>query len=145
MARSVSVKIPTASVIEMIEAKLAELNKAEADYPDLLIAYNEAMIKFTENLVDFAFDNKNSIASPDNYDWALDKISITNDWRGSISIGIGKKLADQLGELPKKPDEFSSYANKQKKADLEKTLRLLKMTDQPTITSSTYNSVLDLL
>jgi hypothetical protein len=38
MARSVSVKLPTSVVVEMIENKLVEIAKAEADYPKLLSA-----------------------------------------------------------------------------------------------------------
>jgi hypothetical protein len=62
-----------------------------------------------------------------------------------VSIALGKDLVAKIGEKPEKPTDPSTWQNKEKKEKLEKTLKLLKLTEQETITSSTYNSVLDLL
>jgi hypothetical protein len=145
MARSVSVKLPTSVVVEMIENKLAEIAKAEADYPKLLSAYKKDIVSFTENLLDLANKNKKNVVDYGEYEFEGGKIAINSDWRGSVSIALGKDLVAKIGEKPEKPIDPSTWQNKDKKEKLEKTLQLLKLTSQETITSSTYNSVLDLL
>jgi hypothetical protein len=145
MARSVSVKIPTSVVIEMIETKLAELKKAEADYPKLLSAYKKDIVSYTADLIDLVSKNKKSVVDYADYGNQEDNISINSDYRGSITLAIGKELVAKLGKKPEKPEDPTGWHKDQKKTELEKTLKLLKLTEQETITSSTYNSVLDLL
>jgi hypothetical protein len=145
MARSVSVKIPTSVVIEMIETKLAELNKAEVEYPKLLSAYKKDIATFTTDLIDLVGKNKKSVVDYSDYSFDESNIAINSDYRGSITIAIGKDLVSKIGKKPEKPENPDNYGHKQKKTELEKTLKLLRLTDQETITSSTYNSVLDLL
>lgn len=145
MARSVSVKIPTSVVIEMIETKLAELKKAEVDYPKLLSAYKKDIVSYTTDLIDLVSNNKKSVVDYADYGNQEDNISINSDYRGSITLAIGKDLVAKVGTKPEKPEDPTGWHKNQKKTELEKTLKLLKLTEQETITSSTYNSVLDLL
>ena len=145
MARSVSVKIPTAIVIEMIETKLADLDKAEKDYPKLLSAYNKEIISYTTEVLELISKNKKSVVDYNDYSFDGNNIAINSEWRGSLTISIGKDLVSKIGEKPKKPEDVDNWHTKQKREQLGKTLTLLKLTEQETITSSTYNSVLDLL
>jgi hypothetical protein len=147
MARSVSVKIPTSVVIEMIETKLATLTKAEADYPKLLSAYKKDVAEYFLDLVALADKQKKKYVDFDN-DFngnGGSNISYTTSYNGSGSIVFGKELLETLGEAPKKPENVDTWQTRQNKEQLEKTLKLLRLTEQETITSSTYNSVLDLL
>ena len=145
MARSVSVKIPTSVVIEMIETKLADLTKAQADYPKLLSAYNKAIVSYTQDVLDLIGKNKKSVVDYSDYSFDSDNISLNSEWRGSLTIAVGKGLASKIGDKPVKPEDPDNWHTKEKRQQLEKTLKLLKLTEQETITSSTYNSVLDLL
>lgn len=145
MARSVSVKLPTSVVVEMIENKLADIAKAEADYPKLLSAYKKDIITFTADAIALAEKNRKNVVSYDDYNSDTNNIAINSDWRGSISIVLGKDLVAKIGTKPEKPEDPTNWQTRDKKEKLEKTLKLLKLTDQETITSSTYNSVLDLL
>lgn len=145
MARSVSVKIPTSVVIEMIETKLADLDKAQVDYPKLLSAYNKEIVSYTQEVLDLISKNKKSVVDYNDYSFDGNNIAINSEWRGSLTISIGKELVSKIGEKPKKPEDVDNWHTKQKREQLEKTLKLLKLTEQETITSSTYNSVLDLL
>ena len=145
MARSVSVKLPTSVVVEMIENKLAEIAKAEADYPKLLSAYKKEIVSFTADLIDLVSKNKKSIVDYSDYGNQEDNISINSDYRGSVSIAVGKEIVAKIGSKPEKPSDPDTWQIRDKKEKLEKTLSLLKLTTQETITSSTYNSVLDLL
>jgi hypothetical protein len=145
MARSVSVKLPTSVVVEMIENKLAEIAKAEVEYPKLLSAYKKQIVSFTADLIDLVSKNKKSIVDYSDYGNQEDNISINSDYRGSVSIAVGKEIVAKIGTKPEKPSDPDTWQNRDKKEKLEKTLSLLKLTTQETITSSTYNSVLDLL
>ena len=145
MARSVSVKLPTSVVVEMIENKLAEIAKAEADYPKLLSAYKKEIVSFTADLIDLVSKNKKSIVDYSDYGNQEDNISINSDYRGSVSIAVGKEIVAKIGKKPEKPNDPDTWQTRDKKEKLEKTLQLLKLTTQETITSSTYNSVLELL
>jgi len=145
MARSVSVKIPTSTVIEMVESKLAEMVKAEKDYPSLLATYNKDIKAYGKALVELISKNANKVVDYSVFDFNSDNLALLKDYRDSTQIVVGKALASKLGDKPQKPEEVGGWHFNQKKEQLEKTLRLLKLTEQETITSSTYNSVLDLL
>jgi len=145
MARSVSVKIPTSVVIEMIETKLAEMAKAETDYPKLLSAYKKDIATFTTDLIDLVGKNKKSVVDYSDYSFDESNIAINSDYRGSITIAIGKELVGKIGKKPQKPEDPDTWQTRDKKEKLEKTLKLLSLTEQETVLSSTYNSVLDLL
>lgn len=145
MARSVSVKIPTSTVIEMVEAKLAEMNKAQKDYPSLLATYNKDIKAYGKALVELISKNANKIVDYSVFDFNGENLTVINDYRNSTQIAVGKALASKIGEKPEKPQEVASWQFNQNKEQLEKTLKLLKLTEQESVTSSTYNSVLDLL
>ena len=145
MARSVSVKIPTSTVIEMVEAKLAEMVKAEKDYPSLLATYNKDIKAYGKALVELISKNANKVVDYSVFDFNSDNLALLKDYRDSTQIVVGKGLASKLGDKPQKPEEVGGWQFNQKKEQLEKTLKLLRLTEQESVTSSTYNSVLDLL
>jgi len=132
MARSVSVKIPTEVVIEMVETKIASIKEENATYPKRLEAYKKEMSVVLAKLIKIAKDNTDS------------KDVYLNNGYHCVSINISKELFDQ-STLPTQPLDPNGYGRESQLKELEKTLKLLKLTDQPSVTSSTYNSVLDLL
>jgi uncharacterized protein (DUF2344 family) len=145
MARSVSVKIPTSVVIEMVESKLAEMVKAEKDYPNLLATYNKDIRAYGKSLIELLSKNANKVVDYSTFDFNSDQITLTSDYRTNASVLVGKGLLAKLGDKPEKPEEVGNWHSKQKKEQLEKTLKLLKLTEQESVNASTYNSVLDLL
>lgn len=132
MARAVSVKIPTAKVIEMIEQKLEQMKLEAKNYPKLVEAYEKAMLATLTKVVKVA---KDSIGK--------DGISVYSNYSG-VSISLTKTLADGI-EFPERPADPDNWSTKQNKEQLEKTLKLLRLTDQESVSTSTYNSVLDLI
>jgi len=132
MARSVSVKIPTEVVIEMVETKIASIKEENATYPKRLEAYKKEMSVVLAKLIKIAKDNTDS-----------KDVYLSNGYH-CVSINISKELFDQ-STLPTQPLDPNGYGRESQLKELEKTLKLLKLTDQPSVTSSTYNSVLDLL
>jgi hypothetical protein len=145
MARAVSVKIPTSKVIEMIENKLAEMNKAVKEYPALLATYNKAHKEYAKSIIELVSKNTNKIANWKEFDWTTDQIGVYTDYRGQAQLHIGRVLLAKLGDKPEEPENPDNYSFKQNKEQLEKTLKLLRMTEQESVSASTYNSVLDLI
>jgi hypothetical protein len=152
MARAISVKIPTAKVIEMIEQKIAQIAEDVATYPARKAEYDLAYKAYTEKVVahigKLVAENGAKLLSAEDND---KKISVGTNYRNAIEITIGKDLTAELEkpEAPTDPEPKGYYGRgtsyTTKRDELAKTLRLLKMTEQDTITSSTYNSVLELL
>ena len=145
MARAVSVKIPTSKVIEMIETKLAEMAKAEKDYPALLNAYNKDIKAYGKAVAELVGKNANKFVSYDEFKFDSDNFSLTSDYRSVLQVVLGKAMVAKLGDKPTRPEEVGGWQMTQKKEQLEKTLKLLKLTDQESVNASTYNSVLDLI
>jgi hypothetical protein len=145
MARAVSVKIPTATVIEMLEAKLAEITKAEKDYPTLLNAFYKDIKVYGKAVAELIGKNANKFVSYDEFNLESDNFSLTSDYRNLVQVQLGKGLSAKVGEKPTKPQEVGGWQATQHKEQLEKTLKLLKLTDQESVNASTYNSVLDLI
>ena len=145
MARAVSVKIPTAKVIEMVESKLAEMNKSIKEYPALLNTYKKEIKAYTKSVLELAGKNANKIVAYKDYDWTDEQISVSFDYRGQAQLHIGKAIFAKLGDKPEQPSDPDNYQFRQNKEQLEKTLKLLKLTEQESVSASTYNSVLDLI
>ena len=150
MARAVSVKIPTAKVIEMIEQKIASITEEVASYPARKAQYQIDRKAYTEQVVarlgQLIAQNGSALLAEENSDKG---IRVSTNYRNAVEITIGKELLDlEKPEEPQDPEPKGYYSRNSystKREELEKTLRLLRMTEQETITSSTYNSVLELL
>ena len=150
MARAISVKIPTAKVIEMIEQKIAEINEDIATYPARKAQYLVERENYTKAVVERVgqaiAERGAELLSNEDYENA---VRITTNYQSRVELTIGKEILAGL-EKPVEPTdpEPKGYYNRNystKRDELEKTLRLLRMTEQETITSSAYNSVLELL
>jgi intergrase/recombinase len=150
MARAVSVKIPTHKVIEMIEAKIASITEEVASYPARKADYQVAYKAYTEAVVarisDLIAQRGAELLAEENTDKG---IRVSTNYRNAVEITIGQDLLNlEKPEQPQDPEPKAYYtrnAYSTKREELEKTLRLLRMTEQESITSSTYNSVLELL
>ena len=149
MARAISVKIPTTKVIEMIESKIASINEDIATYPARKAQYKADLEAYTQAVVSSLTDllNKRGAELLSSEDHS-ENIRVSTNYNNSIEITIGKDLLDLVKpQQPEDPEPKGYYGRVygSKKAELEKTLKLLRMTEQETITSSAYNSVLELL
>jgi len=148
---SVSVKIPTNKVITLLEEKIASLNEEIANYPQAKEDYAKAVKAHQENLVALtiqALTNKPELIGENHNDPI--RVSTHSYGRGnSVSVSID---ADALGfpaspTEPKNPNDTISVGREWVKPleVLENTLKTLRLTEQETITSSTYANVMRLL
>ena len=146
MARSISVKIPTATIITMVEDKVSQLKTEIAEYPARVEAYKADRKAYTKRVAD-KVAHLISTGGQEIFEgeW-VDTIRISRSYNHSVELTLGANLVGDIGEAPKEPENIDGYNGvKTKLRELEKTLTLLRLTPQETVTSSTYNSVLELL
>jgi hypothetical protein len=150
MARSLAVKVPTASLIALVEERISDIKSAVADYPAAVEKYKADVASFEKQIV---ADVINALTTKphlvgDSYDSPI-RVSHSNYGSRSVSVSIDS-TALGLPEAPVKPEDPNSkrsfgreYASPLEM--LEKTLRVLKLTAQEEVNASTYSSVMDLL
>jgi hypothetical protein len=146
MARSISVKIPTAQVLAMVEDKVAQL-KIEVDtYPARLDEYKAERKAYTKRVAEkVAHIITNGGQELFDGEWQ-DIIRISRGYQRNLELTIGQNLIGDLGDAPTEPINPANYNGAESKLkELEKTLTLLRLTPQEFVTSSTYNSVMELL
>ena len=150
MARAISVKIPTTKVIEMIEQKIVEIDNDIATYPARKAQYKLDLEAYTQSVVRLLTDLLNTrgteLLSNEDHN---QNIRVSTNYNNSVEITIGRELTADLVKPtePTDPEPKGYYGRVygSKMSELEKTLKLLRMSEQETITSSAYNSVLELL
>jgi hypothetical protein len=149
MARSLSVKIPTASLIADVEASIATLEAQVATYPKDREAYRQATKSYNDAVLQAVIE---ALKNPDNIGDSYDSIIRVEGSRyglGGVTVHVNTDSLD----LPAKPVEPSNPNERQSfgrdyttKLDLlKKNLKVLKMTNQEEVNASTYNTVIDLL
>ena len=149
MARSISVKIPTSNVLTMVEDKVAQLKTEIAEYPTKIEEYKVERRAYTKRVAEMVA-NIITVGQQELFEgeWT-DTIRISNrGYGGNVELTVGSNLVKQfdLGEPPVEPNSPSGYGGSESKLrELEKTLALLRLTPQEFVTSSTYNSVMELL
>ena len=147
MARSLSVKIPTASLISDIEASLAQIEADLAVYPAQMEEYRNAKVEHQKAVVQAVIK---ALGKPELIGTEYNSpIRVSNDYGNSVSVRVD---ADLLGlpeapREPRKPNEHQSFGREYttRKLLLERNLKVLKMTSQEEVSATTYNTVIDLL
>ena len=132
--KAISVKIPTERVIKALEQSL---NKLELDWTSQEAneaKYNKAMEAWRKELVKFAVDR---IAKAENLR--------TNyrSWNKTLNVDFDLTVKD--GEFPAEPERSYTTLHKHEyennKEEISNAIRILKMTDEEVVNTSTYNAV----
>ena len=132
--KAISVKIATPKIITALEAKLVELNKAYESQEANEAKYNKAVEKW-----------KKEIGK-----WAIDRFSKAENirtnyrsWNNCLNIDFD--LTTNGTDFPTEPtkdyETLSVHAYREMKQEIENAIRILKMTDEETVNTSTYNAV----
>jgi hypothetical protein len=152
MARSLSVKIPTATLIADVEATIANIEAEMLTYPADMEAYRQASKAHQDLILKAVIE---AVKNPDNIGGEYDGEAIvrvgTSRYGGSngVRIEVNTDLLNlpQAPEAPTNPNERTHYGREYTtKLDLlKKNLKVLKMTNQEEVNASTYNTVMELL
>lgn len=148
MARSISVKIPTSTLIAQIEAKIAEIDEAIANYPAEYEKYEREAELYKAKVAEFVSDYLNKNASKVGYDHDS-LIRISSNYAGRLELTFDSDLIGMPKRpvAPEKPNQSRWYGrdHANQKELLEKNLKILRMTSQEEVSASTYGAVMDIL
>ena len=133
-AKAINVKVATVKVIKALEEALARLEKAystqeanEAKYDKARKAYNKEIAKLAIAQIAKAENIRTSYRS----------------WNNTLNVDFDLTIAP--ADLPKEPerdfDTVSQYEYRDQKQELENAIRILKMTDEEVVSTSTYNAI----
>ena len=132
--KSISVKIATPKVIKALETKLAELNTNYANQEANEAKHTKAYEKYKKELIAYAVAN---IKKAENFR--------TNyrSWNSQLNIDFDLTVSE--ADLPKQPERdfevMNAHTYKDMKEEIENAIRILKMTDEETVNTSTYNAI----
>jgi hypothetical protein len=132
--KSISVKIATPKVIKALETRLAELETNYANQEANEAKYTKAYEKYKKELISYAVAN---IKKAENFR--------TNyrSWNNQLNIDFD--LTVTQADLPTEPErEFEQMGRHnylEQKQEIENAIRILKMTDEEVVNTSTYNAI----
>ncbi len=131
--KAISVKIATTKVIKALETKLAEINKNKANQKVNEEKFSKAQEKYDKEVAKLAVS---AIAK------ATD-LSAHTRYNGEINVSFS--LPKGSIELPTEPerdfDTFHEWQYKEMIEEIENAIRILKMTDEEVVSTSTYNAI----
>jgi hypothetical protein len=132
--KAISVKIATPKVIKALESALAKL---EADYTSQEAneaKYTKAFEKYKKELIAYATAN---IKKAENFRTNF------RSWNNTLNIDFDLTVSES--DLPKEPqrdfEQIGRHNYLEQKQEIENAIRILKMTDEETVNTSTYNAV----
>jgi hypothetical protein len=137
-AKAINVKIATPKIITALEASLAKL---EADYSTQEAneaKYLKAVEKWKTEVFEFAMANvKKSFNLRTNY----------RAYNNTLNIDFDLTVPEK--DMPAEPERNFEYIHastyRESKKELSNAIRILKMTDEETVNTSTYNAVSEYL
>lgn len=132
--RAINVKIATVKVIAALEEKLKTMKADKANEVKIRKAYDTAREKYRKDLLALASKSKSEVVDANR--------SSYRDRNGKAYVTFGVYVpTEDLPEEPKEINTFPDYQYNEIVSEIENAIRLLKMTDQETVSTSTYNSV----
>ena len=136
MARSqkaISVKIATTKVIKALETKLAQIQKDKANQATNEEKFNKAHEKWSKDVAKLALG---AIAKAEN-------LSANLRYNGMINVdfNLPKGAIDLPDEPQKEYETLHDWQYKEIVEEIENAIRILKMTDEEVVSTSTYNAI----
>ncbi|CAB4158022.1 hypothetical protein UFOVP694_90 [uncultured Caudovirales phage] len=132
--KAISVKIPTARVIKALEASLAKLEADYASQEANEAKYEKLRKAWQKEVSDYAVAN---IKKAENFR--------TNyrSWNNTLNIDYDLTVSEK--DLPKEPSKdfvtMHQHTYNEQKEEIQNAIRILKMTDEEVVNTSTYNAV----
>ena len=132
--KAISVKIATPKVIKALEGALAKLTSDYATQEANEAKYQKAFEKHKKELIAYAVKN---IAKAENFRTSY------RSWNNLLNIDFDLTVSE--ANLPKQPERdfvtMNEYEFRNQKEEIENAIRILKMTDEEVVNTSTYNAV----
>ena len=131
--KSISVKIATTKVIKALENKLAQVKKDKANQAENEARFTKAHEKWSKDVAKLALS---AIAKAED-------LSANLRYNGMINVDFN--LPKGAIDLPKEPEKdyetLHDWQYKEIVEEIENAIRILKMTDEEVVSTSTYNAI----
>jgi len=132
--KAISVKIPTQRIIAGLEASLAKLEMDYATQEQKEAQYQVSYKAWQKDLADFAIANFSKAENiRTNY----------RSWNKNLNIDFDITVVE--GQFPAEPEKdfetIHQHTYKEMKEEMSNAIRILKMTDEEVVNTSTYNAV----
>ena len=131
--KAINVKIATTKVIKALEAKLAQLQKDKANQKVNEERHTKALEKYNKEVAKLALSQISK----------AEDLSAHTRYNGEINVQFS--LPKGTIELPAEPvkdfDTYHDWQYKEMVEEIENAIRILKMTDEETVSTSTYNTI----
>jgi hypothetical protein len=132
--KAISVKIATPKVIKALEQSLAKLELDWTSQEANEAKYEKARKAWQKEMVEYAITN---IKKAENFR--------TNyrSWSNNLNIDFDLTVAEK--DLPSEPNKdfvtLHQHSYNEQKEEISNAIRILKMTDEETVSTSTYNAI----
>ena len=132
--KAISVKIPTQRVITALETKLAELEANYTSQEANEAKYQKAYKAWQKELADFAIKNFSKAENiRTNY----------RSWNKTLNVDFDIIGSDK--DFPVEPErdfeQIHQHSYREMKEEMSNAIRILKMTDEEVVSTSTYNAI----
>ena len=133
-SKAISVKIATPKVIKALESALATLEANYASQEANEAKHQKAYEKYKKELIAYATTN---IKKAENFRTSY------RSWNNTLNIDFDLTVSES--EMPKEPqkdfESISIHNYREQKEEIANAIRILKMTDEEVVNTSTYNAV----
>ena len=131
--KSINVKIATAKVIKALENKLAQLKKDKANQKVNEERHSKAMEKYNKEIATLALKVINKATNL--------QAHVRYNGVVNVDFDLPKGAIDLPTEPEKDFESLNDWQYKEMIEEIENAIRILKMTDEETVSTSTYNSI----
>ena len=132
--KAISVKIPTARVIKALETSLAKLEADYASQEANEAKYEKARKAWQKEIIDYAVANiKKAENIRTNY----------RQWSNNLNVDFDLTVTEK--EMSKEPERdfvtMHQHSYNGQKEEISNAIRILSMTDEEVVNTSTYNAI----
>jgi DNA repair exonuclease SbcCD ATPase subunit len=133
-SRAITVKVAVVKVIKALEARLAELETNYSSQEAKEAKYQKAVEAWKKEIGKWAIAN---------FSKAENLRTNYRNWNNTLNVDFD--IITKEGNFPTEPekdyDVIHQHTYRESKTELENAIRILKMTDEETVNTSTYNAV----
>jgi hypothetical protein len=132
--KAISVKIATTKVIKALETKLAQIQKDKANQKTNEERFSKAHEKWLKDVAKLALAQLSK----------AENLRANVRYNGNINVDFDlpkSAVSDFPAEPTKDFETFHDWQYKEMVEEIENAIRILKMTDEEVVSTSTYNAI----
>lgn len=132
-SKAINVKIATVKVIKALEQKIVQLKADKANEKTETEKFNKVLAKYNKDVIKLALSNINK----------AEDVSVNVRYNGDVNLNLSLPSGTiNLPEEPKREYEvIVDWQFKDMVEEIENAIRILKMTDDEYVNTSTYNTI----